>query len=47
MAVDWMERHQVALYLCALALGARVGLAVPALAQPAEVVINPVIALLL
>jgi ACR3 family arsenite efflux pump ArsB len=42
-----MERHQVALYLCALALGALVGLGAPVLAQPAEAIITPVIALLL
>ena len=43
----WLGRHQVALYLLALALGALVGLGVPALANPAQAVINPVIALLL
>ncbi|MEE6283017.1 arsenic resistance protein [Georgenia sunbinii] len=46
-AVAWMERRQVVLYLVALAVGALVGMSVPAVAQPAEAVINPVIALLL
>lgn len=43
----WMERHQVALYVAALALGALVGLAWPAVARPAEAAIAPVLALLL
>ena len=45
--VEWMERHQVALYLAALAIGAAVGLLFPALAHPAEIAINPVLGLLL
>lgn len=42
-----MERHQVPLYLAALALGAALGLLVPAIAPPAEAAINPVLGLLL
>lgn len=44
---EWMERHQVPLYLAALVLGAAVGLLVPAVAHPAELAINPVLGLLL
>lgn len=44
---DWMERHQVLLYLVALALGAAGGLLSPALARAAEFAINPVLGLLL
>lgn len=47
MGVAWMERHQVLLYVGGLALGALIGLAMPAIAQPAELVILPVLALLL
>lgn len=46
-AVEWMERHQVLLYLAGLAVGAGVGLALPAVAAPAETAILPVLALLL
>jgi ACR3 family arsenite efflux pump ArsB len=46
-AADWMERHQVVLYLSALAAGAAVGLLVPAAAGPAEAAITPVLGLLL
>lgn len=42
-----MARHQVGLYLAALAFGALVGLGVPAIAQPSEAAINPVLGLLL
>ena len=42
-----MERHQVVLYLLALVVGGVVGLALPAVADPAEVAINPVLVLLL
>ncbi|WP_372454395.1 arsenic resistance protein [Microbacterium marinilacus] len=42
-----MERHQVALYVVALALGAAVGLLVPAVAAPLEAAITPVLGLLL
>lgn len=45
--VEWMERHQVALYLIALVIGAGVGLALPAVAHPAEGAINPVLGLML
>ncbi|WP_159500121.1 arsenic resistance protein [Microbacterium sp. 18062] len=46
-AARWMERHQVALYLAALVVGAAVGLLVPAVSRPAELAINPVLGLLL
>lgn len=46
-SVEWMERHQVVLYVAGLALGAIVGLAWPAVAHPAELAIHPVLALLL
>ncbi len=45
--VAGLERHQLRLYLAALALGAVLGLLVPAVAQPAEAAINPVLGLLL
>ncbi|WP_449283165.1 arsenic resistance protein [Leucobacter sp.] len=45
--VDRWERHQVALYLLALALGTAAGLAMPAVAEPAETAITPVLGLLL
>ncbi|GAA2229879.1 bile acid:sodium symporter [Herbiconiux moechotypicola] len=44
---EWMERHQVPLYLAALVVGAAVGLLIPAVAHPAELAINPVLGLLL
>ncbi|OYO14036.1 arsenic resistance protein [Enemella evansiae] len=44
---EWMERHQVPLYLAALAAGAALGLVVPAVAHPAESAISPVLGLLL
>ena len=40
-AVEWWERHQVELYLAAIAVGAVVGLLVPAVADPLESAINP------
>ncbi|MEH6621197.1 MAG: arsenic resistance protein [Dietzia maris] len=46
-SVEWMERHQVSLYLAALVLGGVVGVAAPAVAGPAELAIQPVLALLL
>lgn len=46
-SVEWMERHQIPLYLAGLALGALVGLLAPAVAHPAETAILPVLALLL
>lgn len=45
--VEWWERHQVALYLAAIAAGALVGLLVPAVAHPLERAITPVLGLLL
>lgn len=42
-----MERHQVPLYLVALGVGALLGLGIPAIARPAEVLITPVLGLLL
>lgn len=45
--VEWIERHQVPLYLAALVLGAAVGLLAPAVSHPAELAINPVLGLLL
>jgi len=45
--VEWMERHQVALYIAGLSLGAVVGMAWPEVAHPAELAIHPVLALLL
>lgn len=46
-SAEWMERHQVALYVAGLALGAAIGLAWPVVAHPAELAIHPVLALLL
>ncbi|GGC84426.1 arsenic resistance protein [Tersicoccus solisilvae] len=43
----WMERHQVALYLGSIAVGAAAGLLIPGTAVPAEAMILPVLALLL
>lgn len=45
--VEWMERHQVPLYLAALVGGAGVGLAFSGAAHPAELAINPMLGLLL
>ena len=45
--VEWMEHHQVALYIAALAFGAVVGLVWPQVAAPAGLMITPVLALLL
>ncbi len=44
--VPWLERHQVALYLAAIAVGAGIGLTVPG-AHHLEAAIEPVLALLL
>ena len=44
--VSWLERHQIALYLLAMAVGGAVGLLLPA-AHQLEVAIEPVLALLL
>jgi ACR3 family arsenite transporter len=46
-ATPWMQRHQVLLYLGALALGVVFGMLVPAAARPLELAITPVLALLL
>lgn len=46
-AVEWWERHQVWLYLAAIGIGAAVGLGAPAVAQPLELAITPVLGLLL
>ena len=45
--VEWIERHQVPLYLVALGAGALLGLGIPAIARPAELLITPVLGLLL
>lgn len=42
-----MERHQVGLYLGALAVGACAGLLIPGLHRPASAAVNPLLALLL
>ena len=47
VSVEWMERHQVALFVVGLTLGAVIGLTWPAVAHPAELAIHPVLALLL
>lgn len=45
--VAWWERHQIALYLAAIAAGVVVGLLAPEAAHPLELAINPVLGLLL
>ena len=45
--VNWMEEHQVVLYITGLVLGGLVGLAWPEVSYPAELAIHPVLALLL
>lgn len=45
--MEWMERQQVALFVAGLAIGAIIGLAWPAFAHPAELAIQPMLALLL
>jgi ACR3 family arsenite transporter len=45
--VSSVERNQVGLYLLALIVGAAVGLANPAVAGPAEALVNPLLGLLL
>ncbi|GAA2837619.1 ACR3 family arsenite efflux pump ArsB [Leucobacter komagatae] len=45
--MEWMERQQVALFVAGLAIGAIIGLAWPAVAHPAELAIQPMLALLL
>lgn len=44
---EWMENHQVPLYVAALAIAAGLGLLIPAVASPAGTAINPVLGLLL
>ncbi|MER7209441.1 bile acid:sodium symporter [Streptosporangium sp. NPDC000239] len=46
-AVEWWDRHQIPLYLVAIAAGAFAGLAAPRIAPALERAINPVLALLL
>ncbi|MEU1736210.1 bile acid:sodium symporter [Streptosporangium sp. NPDC020145] len=46
-AVKWWDRHQIPLYLVAIAAGAFAGLAPPRIAPALERAINPVLALLL
>lgn len=45
--VAWWERHQIALYLAAIAAGVVLGLLTPGAAHPLELAINPVLGLLL
>jgi ACR3 family arsenite efflux pump ArsB len=45
--ISWWDRHQVALYLAAIAIGAIVGLTAPDVAPALEAATNPVLALLL
>ncbi|GGF30513.1 arsenic resistance protein [Microbacterium sorbitolivorans] len=45
--MNWLERHQVAMYLGALAAGAAAGLLSPAIADPAGHAVSPALALLL
>lgn len=46
-SVEWMERHQVSLYLAGLLVGGVIGVLAPAVARPAGLAIQPVLALLL
>ncbi|MBB0995751.1 arsenic resistance protein [Dietzia kunjamensis] len=46
-SVEWMERHQVSLYLAGLLVGGVVGVLAPAVARTAGLAIQPVLALLL
>lgn len=45
--VEWLERHQVPLYLAALLVGVGVGLGFEGVAAPAGHAVNPVLAQLL
>ncbi len=45
--IVWGERHQVALYLAAIAAGGVLGLRVPSAARPLELAITPVLGVLL
>lgn len=46
-AVAWWERHQIALYIGAILVGAGAGMLLPGLAHPLELAINPTLGLLL
>ena len=46
-AVEWLERHQIPMYVLALALGGAIGLAAPDSAPTMERAINPTLVLLL
>lgn len=46
-AVEWAERHQIALYLAALVVGGLIGVSIPSVAHVAEAAINPALVLLL
>jgi len=46
-SVEWLERHQVLLYLAAIVLAVVVGLMIPAVAHPSAAAINPVLGSLL
>lgn len=45
--VRWMERHQIVLYVAGIGAGVACGLLWPTVAGPAEVVVQPILALLL
>ncbi|QGS35859.1 arsenic resistance protein [Corynebacterium xerosis] len=45
--IEWWDKYQIPLYLAALALGALIGLAAPAIAPTFELAINPVLMVLL
>lgn len=47
VAVQWWDRHQIALYLAAIVVGILAGLALPTAAHLLELAINPVLGLLL
>ncbi|WP_303708127.1 MULTISPECIES: arsenic resistance protein [Microbacterium] len=45
--VAWLDRHQIVLYLLAIAAGVIIGLSAPSAAHPLELAINPILGLLL
>ncbi len=45
--VAWLDRHQIVLYLLAIAAGVVIGLSAPSAAHPLELAINPILGLLL
>ena len=45
--VAWLEKHQIWMYLVALAVGAAIGLSMPQIGVPLEIAINPALGLLL